>query len=272
MVTKEPEQTELVTPAGPEGEQSKDGQPVVEPKGEAKKDAPQAEETLETLRAALAVEKAARTKEQADFKAIQNGVMKQAERDKLLQELSERTKASERRIAAIGQAIGTSDIEGLPEELANIDRETQQTLTKASWEEYWLSESTQLMDAVIYDGKPVFDLNTAPELATQRGLWNEAADKKDRAALKEARLAIREAVIQKAVQQIREGAKTEANKALESARKLIIEKGVNDLSTPGSAGGTAQYRTVDDWRDAFIRGEVDKEQYRAEAKKRGVEV
>lgn len=213
--------------------------------------------------------RAENAKLQNDLRSQQIGVMRQTERDALLREvpgIRDEVVILRRTNSALLRALGSGETEALPKELERIEGEAETERGRRSFDERAGRLSAEVQQAIQgEDGKPLFDLVTVPELAEARALWQRGISERDLGALSEATSDVHREVLRFERQRAKEGREGASRTPPAPAPALVRPRatpGVNDLATPKPAGGTVQFRSVDEGVDGFLAGHLTKEQLR----------
>ena len=202
---------------------------------------------LAEIQRQLAVEKAGREKAERDLSSLRGTVRSQRELD---ESVLERLAGLDKQFEVLAKGLVRSeDAEKVPEELAQLRAQSNANSQARSLQSEYTRLSEEFKAAIAgEDGKPLFDVDAAPELEEARRLWLAGKTGMDGATplstdrrVTSLMRAIAEA--QKAsVRKERTLAVTarEAEKAERAAarKKQVEESGELDLDT-GGAGGTA---------------------------------
>jgi hypothetical protein len=167
-----------------------------------------------------------------DLKAQQTARGKQAERDGLLQSMSDSLEASVASNQAIIKAFTTGDTEDLPEELNRIQEKPKQDQAQRESDKISTSLFESFKEAAFgADGTPVGDVLKDPEYAEARTIFTKALEAGDVAESQRGIAAV--GVIRRQVERER------TQKAAAETKKKLELAGVNDLDIGAGAGGGA---------------------------------
>ena len=265
-----PEETTLETPQ-PEAKEAAPPEAKVE-------GAKAPEPTVAELMAKLEAAESERQKLERDLKALRGARISQEERDARLEDIQVEVKRYGETQAALLRALTVPQIEDLPTEVKKVAEEDAQKRQKVAQERGMRSFAVthnrlfaELKQVVTDDdGKPILDLEKAPELEEVRATWGRAFEDKDVAGLAEA---LREA--HKVVRNMEKGRFKEAARktAEETVSKTVKQKldqaAVHDLDT-GAGSGSSRNWTPENIDALHAQGKVSDEVYRAFLKERGI--
>ena len=180
------------------------------------------------------------------LKTEQGRNRKRDDTDTAILGIGDRMAAMEQSNAALVKALAEGDTESLPQQLSQIQAQSQNAQRGRTYQGRYEALTEQLMGAVQdTDGNQILDLHTAPELEDVRQSWVEAHKNKSMAGLYSALVRAHEVVRQterSRANQMTDSVRDEERKA---ATQRLEEAGIYDLDTgPTSAGGGAGQ---DDW-------------------------
>ena len=160
--------------------------------------------------------------------------------------IGDRMAAMEQSNAALVKALAEGDTESLPQQLSQIQAQSQNNQRGRTYQSRYEALTEQLRGAVQdTDGNEIISLHSAPELEDVRQSWVEAHKNKSMAGLY--------STLVRAHEVVRQAERSKATQATDSARdeerkaatQRLEEAGIYDLDTgPASAGGGA---SQDDW-------------------------
>ena len=170
-----------------------------------------------------------------DAKAQSGRRGRQQELENLLLQSNNDMRILSRKVDALVDAVGSGNIDTLPQDLSNIRSQAAQTQADLDYQSTWGELSDDLVEATMDDdGNEVLNLRDAPELEEVRQLWTTGHQNKDVPALQRA---VRQA--QRVVRQMERQKSSEAQQAArQEGREEAEGAGAFDLSTGPSAGGS----------------------------------
>ena len=202
-----------------------------------------------------------------DLRSQSIGRAKAQARDDLLQNLATsqtelKDSIDEVRLvnSALAKRLTSGDTEGLPDEIANIQNQTQANQGARTYQQAAKSLEADLYAAAMDEqGQAIFDLHAAPEAVEVRRVWNLGLEKQDlpilsKAVVMASRLSVERLKSQAAAElsKVKADADTEKKRAREASGELDMEVG-------SGTGGGGKRQTYEDVGDFDIRGKTTRE-------------
>jgi hypothetical protein len=180
------------------------------------------------------------------------------DRDELLRTFSDRFDAVEKTNSALVHALASGKADDLPSELEEIQNDSLRARETTRFRAGYDALREQLQETVSDEaGNPLFDLNTAPELANLRTSWNAAQENGDLGAL--GILVADAAVVARNKERgiVRERATADKKVAAETAQKAR-EDGL-DMDTGDGGGGGSAPRSKAEAARLYNQGKISDE-------------
>ena len=214
-------------------------------------DAPQPE-TVETeaqaepdWKAQAETAEATLAKLQQELKTEQGRVRKRDDQDSAIAGIGDRIIAMEQSNAALIKALAAGDTENLPNQLNQIQAQSQDTQRGRAYQTQYNVLTQQLREATQdSDGNVVLDLYSSPELEDVRSKWVDANKKRSLAGLYSTLVQAHEVTRQAERTQAKQTNNSVRDEERKIANQRLEEAGIYDLDTgPARGGGAAQ----NDW-------------------------
>ena len=239
MVTQAPEDL-LLRGLEPEATPSEDASETPEPEVQQAETPKAPEETLEFWRSQVGDLQRRAEKAENDFRSVQFGTMRQQERDSRLLNIEADQGLIKRTLKALVESGG--DFDSLPGEVERIESEASAARLEQTYAEGASDALARIQKAVQgKDGKPLLDLNAAPELEEARALWDQGRNAKSLTSHYAAVIAVQEVMV--GVRERQVAPVVPEKKAPEAPRKPT---GANDMTVGRPVGGVQSLRNVND--------------------------
>jgi len=185
------------------------------------------------------------------LKTEQGRNRKRDDTDSAVLGIGDRLAAMEQSNSALIKALAEGDTDNLPQQLGQIQAQSQNTQRGRAYQNQYRVLTEQLKAATQDEnGNDILSLYEAPELEEVRQSWVEANNKRSVSALYNTLVRTHEVIRQAERGKASEKAETVRQEERTSAKQRLEEAGIYDLDTgPASAGGGA---TQDD--DTWFRG------------------
>jgi len=133
------------------------------------------QELLAEVQAALDAERTARKQAESNLSSLRGQIRSQNE---IYDEMHGRMAGVEKTVGLLARGLSNPEVaERLPAEVDLMQRELAQTTAQRRFETTYAALLNELRTTVTgEDGKPIFDLETAPELEAVRAFWREGRE------------------------------------------------------------------------------------------------
>ena len=191
------------------------------------------------------------SKLEQQLKTEQGRNRKRDDTDSAVLGIGDRLAAMEQSNAALIKALAEGDTDNLPQQLGQIQAQSQNTQRGRAYQNQYRVLTEQLRAATQDEsGNDILSLYEAPELEEVRQSWVDANNKRSVSALYNTLVRTHEVIRQAERGKASEKAETVRQEERTSAKQRLEEAGIYDLDTgAASAGGGA---TKDD--DTWFRG------------------
>ena len=188
---------------------------------------------------------AALDKLEQQLKTEQGRNRKRDDTDSAVLGIGDRLSAMEQSNAALIKALADGNTESLPQQLGQIQAQSQNTQRGRAYDNQYRVLTEQLREAVQDgNGNDILDLYSAPELEDVRQSWVEANKSRSVSSLYNTLVRAHEVIRQAERGKASEQAEAVRQEERNTAKQRLEEAGIYDLDTgPASAGGGA---TLDD--------------------------
>ena len=203
------------------------------PAGEGAKPEPQVD-----LKAALEAERAARVKLEGDLKALKGARLKQEERDAKMEEILDELKTTRSTISILAKAQASGETENVGAEIEQAQQHAGQAVSERRFAAVRASLLDQFYDAVnAEDGKPLLDIQNAPELEEARRMLIAGEKAGDKFEMAQAVALVLKAARHEERKRGKQAVTASAKAAAEKAEKALAAADVNNLDTGTPTGG-----------------------------------
>ena len=190
--------------------------------------------------------KAQAEKLEQQLKTEQGRNRKRDDTDTAILGIGDRMVAMEQSNAALIKALAEGDTENLPQQLTQIQAQSQNNQRGRTYQSRYEALTNQLRGAMQdVDGNEILSLYEAPELEEVRQTWVDAHKNKSMAGLYSTLVRAHEVVRQAERSKAAQATNNVRDEERKAATQRLEEAGIYDLDTgPASAGGGA---SQDDW-------------------------
>jgi len=179
---------------------------------------------------------------QQELKTEQGRSRKRDDQDSAIAGIGDRIIAMEQSNAALIKALAAGDTQNLPNQLNQIQAQSQNTQRSRAYQTQYDVLTQQLRQATLdSDGNTILDLYNAPELEEVRAKWVDANKKHSLAGLYSTLVQAHEVTRQAERTQAKQTNDTVRDEERKMANQRLEEAGIYDLDTgPARGGGAAQ--------------------------------
>lgn len=176
-------------------------------------------------------------KEKHRVRSIEGNQRKQRERDDQAEAMSIEIGALSKAMEAMGRGLSApeEEREGVAREISALNQEAALSRRKGQAARLVAEQQAQIQEMnTNEDGTPIFDVNTAPELADARALWDAGETGAANLEFNRQVIAKQRAEARKAIEAERKAARDGRKKA---AGDALEKAGLHDTSVPSRGGG-----------------------------------
>ena len=182
--------------------------------------------------------------------------------------IGDRLSAMEQSNAALIKALAEGDTENLPQQLGQIQAQSQNTQRGRAYQNQYRVLTDQLREATQDEGgNDILSLYEAPELEEIRQSWVDANNKRSVSALYNTLVRTHEVVRQAERGKANEKAESVRQEERTSAKQRLEEAGIYDLDTGAASAGGGATQDDDTWFRAYGRMDNPSPEDHARAKR-----